>query len=291
MVRLRCASAVGWVALVVAACAGRGEARSGASVSVACDHAFDAWAQRSCGRTLPDDEIARLRPRYGAICANMLALRDESMTASQLDACALALEARPCGAAEVPSACLVTPGPRGAGAACDADGQCASASCAYTIRGDADGGPSISSCGTCAAPLALGAACAEGQGACPSGAACNVTASQPTCTLIVLLGAGAACDDAVHRCASGLVCDAVTRKCTGRPPPRAVLPLAWSAIGATCGEDAPCLVGACGLDGHCPRVLADGAPCEPSDTTATCDTFARCTRGTCRLEYSAPCAP
>jgi hypothetical protein len=37
------------------------------------------------------------------------------------------------------------------------------------------------------------------------------------------------------------------------------------------------------LAGTCPRVIADGEPCDLNDPTTACDTFAGCQNGTCTL--------
>jgi hypothetical protein len=133
----------------------------------------------------------------------------------------------------------------------------------------------------CAAPGGAGAACDSDQ-ACIAPLVCPPAASgASTCQSPV--AAGAACTDDAD-CASGLGCTQTTHQCAA---------VTWVSAGQPCSDTARCLVGGCPstgstVGGTCPTVIADGQPCNESDsTTSTCDTFANCEGGTCVLGYAA----
>jgi hypothetical protein len=68
----------------------------------------------------------------------------------------------------------------------------------------------------------------------------------------------------------------------------------WAAAGRACDGTTRCLVGSCppnnnGVGGTCPKVIADGKPCNPTDASATCDTFSQCLGGKCHLGFAGVC--
>ena len=132
---------------------------------------------------------------------------------------------------------------------------------------------------TCSAPAAAGEKCAA-----PSDCAWPLTcppstAGGSTCTNLGQSGAPCNSDD---ECASGFGCDSTARTCSA---------IAWVAAGQPCNAGARCLVGHCPYDasgqpqGVCPTVIADGQPCDTSNTGTTCDTFAQCLAGSCVLTF------
>jgi hypothetical protein len=79
-------------------------------------------------------------------------------------------------------------------------------------------------------------------------------------------------------------------------------PVTWVDGGQPCGGAARCLVGVCPSAGTspsgqvCPLVIADGQACDPTDSTTTCDAYARCVSssdagggGTCVLSDTTAC--
>jgi hypothetical protein len=78
--------------------------------------------------------------------------------------------------------------------------------------------------------------------------------------------------------------------------------ITWASPGQPCSDSVRCLVGSCNygtrvtlttqdpdgglLAGTCPPVVADGEPCT---VTSTCDSFAQCFQGTCKLIDDVTC--
>ena len=67
----------------------------------------------------------------------------------------------------------------------------------------------------------------------------------------------------------------------------------YSKEGESCDGATPCLVGECPITHvppgtgawFCPKVIADGQPCDKTDSKTTCDFDAECINGTCVLGY------
>ncbi len=142
-------------------------------------------------------------------------------------------------------------------------------------------GLQCNSSGVCAAPGDAGAAC-QSDLQCAAPLVCpSVNGAASTCQPAGPVGAP--CNSAVE-CTSGLGCDFTSHQCTS---------VTWVAAGQPCnGGSISCLVGSCpagnpGANGNCPTVIPDGQPCNPTDGTTTCDTFAQCTQGVCVLGYAA----
>jgi hypothetical protein len=132
--------------------------------------------------------------------------------------------------------------------------------------------------GQCTAQGAAGAPCDE-ENACTPPLVCPLTGTTATC--VSPGGVGASCSDDTD-CTAGLACNDTTHQCASAT---------WVAAGQPCGGTALCLVGECTTTGNtdsgtCPTVIPDGQPCNPEDSTTTCDTFAQCTQGKCVLGYA-----
>lgn len=167
--------------------------------------------------------------------------------------------------------CRPRPSLGGVGASCTSNDACSAPNhCALVFSGGSE-------TGTCASPVAVGGACSE-KTDCASGLICTGAATR-TCSTPLPLGATCNGGD----CGVGFACDA-TFKC---------IAIAFVAPGGTCdGDERFCSQGTCPLPdsgtvadptGICPTILADGAACDPSSTSAQCDTFATCTNGKCTL--------
>ncbi len=131
---------------------------------------------------------------------------------------------------------------------------------------------------TCEAPGAAGATCRFDQD-CQSPLVCPTHNVASTCQNPG--PAGTACSQDGH-CASGLGCDANTYQCAT---------ITWASAGQPCSGSARCLVGDCPYAnnqaaGSCPAVVSDGQPCT---VDSTCDTFASCVEGVCRLTQAGLC--
>ncbi len=143
-------------------------------------------------------------------------------------------------------------------------------------------GLQCNSSGVCAVPEGPGAACRSDWDCAPP-LACPAPAAGPS-TCQPEGAVGAPCYDAAE-CTSGLHCDLTSYQCTS---------VTWVAAGQPCnGGSLSCLVGGCSMaspegteTGTCPTVIPDGQPCNPTDGTTTCDTFAQCTQGVCVLGYA-----
>ena len=183
-----------------------------------------------------------------------------------------------------------------AGDTCVAGDSCVNAICAKETTSTGGTGPAGSACqqdsdcatpnhcdfthGSCAAPATTGSACFTSAD-CVTGLICT-TGDQ--CEPPVASGGQCGGGD----CATGLGCDATTRKCTA---------ITFAAQGAPCDRDAVlCDRGSCNIGssggsqkGVCPKIIADGAACNGSDTTSACDDFADCINGTCQVPNEADC--
>ncbi|HEY5452295.1 MAG TPA: hypothetical protein VIQ54_26245, partial [Polyangia bacterium] len=81
-------------------------------------------------------------------------------------------------------------------------------------------------------------------------------------------------------CAGALACDPATTTCE---------PAEYGQPGAACDTAFHwCWKGSCDIapgatTGVCPIVLPDGSACDPEDTARTCDTYAYCIDGVCKI--------
>jgi hypothetical protein len=149
--------------------------------------------------------------------------------------------------------------PRGAsGAQCSYSGDCQ----APLVCLGADF--STNTMGTCGNGADAGGACRAG-GAVESGCKTTLTCDPATntCVAIKFVGGGQACDERITYCARGQCSVAFD-----------------SGNGGDGGES---------TQGTCPAVLADGAPCDPTSKTQTCDAEAYCVNGTCQVFDPASC--
>jgi hypothetical protein len=178
-----------------------------------------------------------------------------------------------------------TPG----GPPCNKSATCHNGACLKTVRGDSGascdvGSPDCKSgiCDskthTCVDPLPAGATCFS-EWDCADGLTCSGIVCTPTVAL------GAACAPEIGPmpspapCARSLVCARATKTCVA---------VHLAKGGEPCDVDATrCEIGTC--NGTCPRVLADGVPCDPSSAKTTCDFFAECKDGKCVTGNFTPC--
>jgi hypothetical protein len=236
------------------------DAAASVAAPTACERYFQAIvAVDNCGETLPDTELTRLAARIAGICQSVAATPGNRFGDDNMDRCAQALAATPCGVLGFPTSCVCRSLSPDAGVVAGVDDPCMGAGAPLC----ADGLYCSPSTGRCAVPGALGAPC-DGVYACEPGLRCVGTCEIGGC-------AGDLCSDD-RACGPGLVCS-----------PSGCAPFSWVSPGEVCNHAARCVVGHCPNGGTCPRVVADGDPCDPADETATCDTFSRCTNGVCAV--------
>jgi hypothetical protein len=196
-------------------------------------------------------------------------------------------------------------GTRQVGEPCLVDNQCATLWCKSTtvIASDGSVPPEGLQCGKCAARLPEGSSCNAAidacdidfscfQGSCRSkgqaGAHCLhwsdcafpwVCLSSGICGEV--LQVGETCSSSLE-CTTDFGCDMATKVCAS---------VEYGQAGDTCdGEVFLCESGSCNMTaGTCPAVLADGAPCDPSDSSTVCQAYARCFQGTCQIADPASC--
>jgi hypothetical protein len=162
---------------------------------------------------------------------------------------------------------------------CVAITQVAAGGACNTAEEQCNPGLACNASGVCAAPGPAGTPCESAQ-SCEAPLVCPIVGGGPS-TCQAASAAGGPCGSAVD-CALGLSCDFSTHQCTS---------VSWVAAGQACnGGSLLCLVGYCpsgntGTSATCPTIIPDGQPCNPTDTTSSCDTFAQCTGGVCTLGY------
>jgi len=226
---------------------------------------------------------------------------DVAATTTDIEACAKAIDATPCGDGFDPddvAACRWI-GKRAAGKSCGVNAQCASGFC--------DKRPPSSECGTCGplpgegeecpadrcarglrcAPpgkcvkmIAIGAAC-DGSAPCASGGYCVAKKCVAPAKL------GEKCDPlhvTAPGCAELVTCDVATKRCRAST---------LAQLGETCGlvgaDLRPCTRAWCeahGTEGKCLARVADGYSCKTSES---CVVPAACIRGACRLPDPGGC--
>jgi hypothetical protein len=130
--------------------------------------------------------------------------------------------------------------------------------------------------GTCAAPAGTGTACLD-ESDCQAGLACPDVGGHGTCQSPAQSGGACEYD---QDCAPPLGCDDDVHQCGT---------ITWASAGQACSGSVKCLVGTCPAQtagSMCPAVVGDGQPCTDQ---STCDTFAQCTGGICRLGFAGAC--
>jgi hypothetical protein len=231
-------------------------------------------------------------------CQPQLGAPGSQATASQVEACAVALAAQSCGDLldnAQPDACDLR-GTLARGAACATGAQCATGYCKL-VPGTA--------CGTCEARLGTGAACVV-DGDCGPGVICTGgTCLDPG-------GAGAPCDGAGLACArtltciakhcqpplpagatctdvtdcdgnAGLYCNAKSGKCT-----QTLTVGVGSSCGAVGNDLVACQAGAACIQGTCVAPAADDAACDVS-AGPFCRVGAECAREVCTVPDPGAC--
>jgi hypothetical protein len=179
--------------------------------------------------------------------------------------------------------------PCGGSQDCAANAVCSNSTCvAYTSVGlgascgqavQCNPGLYCSEAATCTAQGGAGTSCVNDSDCTPP-LVCPPSNTALTCQSPG--GAGAPCEIS-QDCASGLVCGEISNICGTAT---------FATAGQACSEYVGCEVGACPfaggtIGGVCPTVIADGQPCDETDATTTCDTFASCEGGTCVLGFTA----
>jgi hypothetical protein len=132
--------------------------------------------------------------------------------------------------------------------------------------------------GTCAASAKLGESCGGVNGGSESATPCEsqLSCSHGVCSAATPLGG----DCTASTCGLGLFCGG--GKCLG---------ITYGPPGASCdGAGLKCIQGNCPGGSPfgpptavCPKIIADGQPCNPSVNIPSCDTLATCTNGICAL--------
>lgn len=278
---------------------------------------------------LPPDETARQRARFLAACKVTMDEPGTGTTAEWLSACAASLVGDLCTNFQFDPDCAVPTGTIESGKACESHAQCQTGvcsgpgangacgtcspvlqtgaqctpggppcnksavcqqgTCIKVVRGDVGascepGRPDCASgicdskAHTCALPFPAGGSCIS-DWECADGLACSGFVCTPT------VAEGAACAPEIgpmpspSPCPRTLVCARATKTCVA---------VHLAKGGEPCDVDATrCEIGTC--NGTCPKVLADGAPCDPSSATTTCDFFAECKDGKCLTGGFTPC--
>ncbi len=243
------------ISAISVACSSSSSGSGGASSSCANYASAQIDQETRCETMSPvsADERANYISRFNIICNDELNTPGTGITTAFLDGCVAALGKNPGCTVAIPE-CVEPPGTLAVGAACGSDDQCASTHCALTATSTADGGFSTS-CGTCGATVADGAACQSGD-ACVAGDSCtngkcaaNTTSSGGTGAV------GAACQ-ADSDCATPNHCDFTKGICA-----------APGTAGETCSASADCVSGLiCNRSTEqCGAPIASGGACTGGD--------------------------
>jgi hypothetical protein len=300
-------AALGSAVGLAVACSGSSSPSSPPATQGACDHYFEVVFATSCsGPTLPSGELARQQARWEQQCKAFFELPGITVSPTQLDRCASAIQALGCSPVATPIAACFWTGTLASGAACNEGAQCGSDSCGFSGGSACDGGSCNTNCGVCEPGATTGQPCGV---AMPGGKqfiqcespddACS-GGSSGECTPIVRGADGATCDGNALQCEQGLYCDA-TGKCA-----------TVVAQGAACndqGRSNPCAAGLTCVQttgtgkGTCRGLGQSGATCSGDqdcasgfacsatsrtcgtvtwvDAGGTCSDLARCLIGGC----------
>jgi hypothetical protein len=197
------------------------------------------------------------------------------------------------------------PGSRANGEPCLEGLQCASLWCGGTgVPGPSGSNlPYAAQCGTCAARLSTGAACNAASDLCETGLSCfngvcrstgqqgDPCAHWSDCTFPLVCRSTGTCGDVLYQ---GAACAQSTDCTTDQgcdPQTHVCVPIVYGLPGESCnGDTLRCEHGSCLTStGQCPDRLADGTPCDPTDSTKVCDTYAVCLGGKCQIADPAIC--
>ena len=290
-----------------------------ATVQSACEAAAYARCNRFevCSPTaieLRFGDIATCQSTYRQICNNTLTAPSTGATPTTSAACSEAIPSWLCSDflynQNIPPSCQSATGPRSSGSTCSINQQCQTGYCAL---------PPYGACGTCEAPPAAGASCA--QRVCPATLTC-VSASL-TCAAFAQVGgmcsdtqpcsegltcvAGAStasgvCEQGVETqgasCAfegagcdfyAGLTCNAQSSTCQ-----TAAFAGPGEACGTVANQSTPCIAGTC-IRGACMANIPLGGACDIAQGPP-CIEDGRCilssdagTTGTCQLNGTTRC--
>jgi len=263
----------------------------------------------ACDGFVPMADEEMLIERAARSCTLYWGAAGSAVGSARIETCAAAEEGNCADAAE----CNTYPyGRRAPGQPCYSFAQCSTLYCGGVLVPDENGNanPRARRCGTCAEQLPEGVACngvtdfcqagTPGlscfRGACRQrgfqGAACdawNDCAAPWICTSDGVCGGGR---QAGQTCVSGtdclgdLSCDPTTKTCALGD---------YSQPGDACDNEFHwCWTGRCDIaagatTGVCPLVLPDGSACDPDDTARTCDAYAYCMSGVCKIPEPNAC--
>jgi len=242
-----------------------GEADAGATVTAraACEHKYRAEVERCAKGELAPSTLESARPRYVADCVATLDLAGNLWTPEEVEACAVAVEAKGCGVSvDLLPECAPKAGALAAGAACNVNAQCATGFC--------DVGESGKGCGECKSPRREGDSCSTFEPACAIGLTCYQDGRAMLCGRVGYVQQGAECNDRTAVCEPGQGCLFV-----GQTPVCESL----YEEGAFCGDHSWCAEGL-----YCDR---DAAKCtkrgvvgDACDSTTLCAASLGCDRDT-----------
>jgi hypothetical protein len=288
---------------------GTGTGTGGSSGAGILEATFTKWATATCARDQAcapslftyawGDSATCIARRKLGLKAFLGAYADVNVTDASLSGCATQISAQSCTdfANGKSLAMCALPGKRTAGQKCDLADQCATQRCANNAT----------TCGTCAARVALGGACAEGDcveplvcgsaGTCvaakAAGASCATDALSCARSLRCLGGvcaaplttAGAACV-AADDCDTGrgVICDTDGGKCISWTSSATVCPFTTTSFTA-CSKN-----GFCTDADTCLPAAADGKACD-EDLGPRCLSPAECsaTTGLCTISAAVRC--
>jgi hypothetical protein len=271
---LQAAQLVGVVALSSGGCGG--SAGSGANLTPEVKAACDAYfaAIQPCSLMDPS-MLAATQGSWEQLCGQVFTLPGITINASNLQACASALQGVACNTED--AACRFPGGTLPGGATCVTSLQCQSENCNTE---------SNAACGTCSPAAQAGEACGllpTGDGGtseetyCVSGTAC----AGGRCAPVVVGAAGAPCGVTAEQCASGLFCNA-----SGGNAGVCAAPVAQGgscSSGGACGSSLACIAGTCQARG------GTGASCNQD---SDCSSPLGCGSGKCgTVSWLAPGSP
>ena len=275
----------------------------GSALENACSTHAEAYRSRekTCYGVAPAPDQSTVIARQTKDCVAISSAPGSTVDAHYWNACAAATENH-CQAYQ----CATYPnGTRQTGDPCLVSTQCATLWCKGTVVTDSEGAalPQGLQCGKCAARLGEGLTCDPVTDACQVGMSCfegscrtrggpgDACVHWSDCAPPLICRGTGICGDVVaagEPCTSSLDCttdqgcDVALRVCAairkGQP-------------GEDCdGEVRRCESGRCNTTtGRCPRVIADGTSCDPSDPLSTCAVYAYCFQGICQISDPSVC--
>lgn len=296
--------------------------------AISADEACTQLAATYCGKldtcttfyaALAFGDVATCKARFKDQCVRGLGAPSTASTPAKIASCAAKATSVTCSdlfADNLPTECRPIAGGLADGVACGDDSQCKSAFCGF----DED----TATCGTCVAPPAAEAACANGD--CPNGLKCggdgkchkpgaagDACDDQRECnaTLVCFngqcaapLAIGADCDPAGTATPTKPACDLVNGAWCNLKSKKCEAITRNAAVGASCGLDltgggltvceakAYCnITNGTTFAGTCATRVADGATCDPAAKTLgdQCLSPAKCIGNVCKIADASLC--